>query len=122
MEIMSRSRSSSFKFGLSHISDVVSGALNKIKSTGNRTPTSVPQSDSLGRYCGQMSGCSMMNPQELSAVHSECFLSSDVLPIMLPEQPFLLNQSTRCLIFLDSLLFSFPYCAFSHGLSSTIER
>lgn len=61
MEIMSQSRSSSFKFGLSHISDVVSGALNKIKS--NRTPTSVPQSDSLGRYCGQMSGCSMMSPE-----------------------------------------------------------
>lgn len=37
-------------FGLSHISDVVSGALNKMKT--NRTPTNAPQADGLGRYRG----------------------------------------------------------------------
>lgn len=40
-------------FGLCHVSDMVNGALSKIKT--NRTPTSAPQSDSLGRYCGQLS-------------------------------------------------------------------
>lgn len=52
-------------FGLSHISDMVNGALNKIKT--NRTPTNATQSDSLGRYCGRMRCCcltySMMIPQ-----------------------------------------------------------
>lgn len=37
-------------FGLSRISDVVSGALNKMKT--NRTPTNAPQADGLGRYRG----------------------------------------------------------------------
>jgi len=35
-----------------HISDMVNGALNKIKT--NRTPTKVSEADSLGRYCRQM--------------------------------------------------------------------
>ena len=37
-------------FGLFHISDVVNGALNKLKT--NRTPTNSPQSDRYGRYRG----------------------------------------------------------------------
>lgn len=42
-------------FGLSHISDMVNGVLNKIKT--NRTPTKATQTDSLGTYHGQMRSC-----------------------------------------------------------------
>lgn len=50
-------------FGLSRISDMVSGALNKIKT--NRTPTNATQSERLGRYWGQMSCCCLSNSMKM---------------------------------------------------------
>lgn len=83
LERKSRSWSSGLKpCGLSRISDVVSGALNKMKT--NRTPTNAPQSDGLGRYRGWTpAACDESTAIHLLWIHTSSFL----LPICLHPTP-----------------------------------
>lgn len=78
-----RSWSSGLKpSGLSRISDVVSGALNKMKT--NRTPTNAPQSDGLGRYRGwTAAACDESTAIHLLWIHTSSFH----LPISLHPTP-----------------------------------